>query len=122
MFWDLFQQLQIENLSARQRLSDSRIDMHATRQGHRADSTEDDILRLVMITQAMFELLHERLGITQDDLLTRIREIDARDGAVDGRLTAAPRDCPACQAKVPADRDTCQFCGAAVAGRDPFAG
>jgi hypothetical protein len=122
MLWDIFQQVQIQNLSAQQRLTNSRVDNYALRQGRRADDAEDDLMRLVLITQAMFELLGERLGITPDELLARIRDIDERDGASDGRATASPRDCPSCQAKVPVDRDTCQFCGAAAGDRDPFAG
>jgi hypothetical protein len=122
MLWDIYQQLQIENLQSQQRLTNSRVDLHQARQGRRTDDAEDDIMRLVLITQAMFELVGERLGITQDELMARIHEIDARDGTVDGRITPSPRDCPSCQAKVPAGRDNCQFCGTAVAGRDPFAG
>jgi hypothetical protein len=120
MLWDIYQQLQIEGLQAQQRMTNSRLDIQATRHRHHADDTQDDIMRLVLITQAMFELLHERLGITSDELLERIHAIDARDGVADGRLTARPRPCPSCEAMVPADRDTCQFCGAAAPGRDPF--
>lgn len=122
VLWNIYQQLQIENLRAQQRLTSARVDLHSARQGRRVDDAADDVMRLVLILQAMFELMGERLGITQEELMARIHEIDGRDGTVDGRVTPAPRDCPACQTKVPVDRETCQFCGTAVAGRDLFAG
>lgn len=122
MLWDIYQQLQIENLHASQRLTSSRVDLHAVRQNRRADDAEDALMRLLLITQAMFELMQERLGITSEELMARIHDIDERDGTVDGRVTASPRDCASCGAKVPADRETCQFCGAHAGPRDPFAG
>ena len=83
---------------------------------------DDDHLRqLLLITEAMWSLLSERTGVTVDDLRTRMDEIDAADGVVDGRRGPTPPEpCPACGAMVERSRTTCVFCGAGVPGRDPF--
>lgn len=72
---------------------------------------EDRFERLALLTAALAELVLERLGATEEDLAAKIAEIDGRDGAVDGRRTRVARPCTSCQAAVPVDRTTCQFCG-----------
>jgi hypothetical protein len=87
-----------------------------------ARADDDDHLRqLLLITEAMWSLLSERTGVTVADLRTRMAEIDAVDGAVDGRRgPTPPSPCPSCGAMVDRTRSTCAFCGAEVPGRDPF--
>lgn len=123
--WDIVQQVQIENLKSRQRGADSSSDRVADSSRARAE-LDNRIARLLLVTEAMWELLSERAGVTVAELAERVRAIDARDGRVDGRhgLTVdAPRlYCPACQAAIPVGREVCQFCGATVpeARQDPF--
>jgi hypothetical protein len=96
---------------------------HLERVSSQADSLEDLVYRLLLANEAMWTLCAERLGLTQDDLLTRMRELDASDGRIDGRHTQDPaaRRCPSCNAVVPNEMTACQFCGtAAPAGANPF--
>lgn len=86
----------------------------------RDENLQDDAARLALVTEAMWSLLSERLGLTDDDLRARIAELDAADGTVDGQRRDTPRPCGTCEAKVPADRDTCQFCGAPAPGASIF--
>ena len=124
--WDIVQQVQIENLKSRQRGADSSSDRVADSSRARDAELDNRIARLLLVTEAMWELLSERAGVTVAELAERVRAIDARDGRVDGRhgLTVdAPRlYCPACQAAIPVGRQVCQFCGATVpeARQDPF--
>lgn|SRR5262245_16859934 len=124
--WDIVQQVQIENLKARQRGAASDSERVGDSSRARDAGLDDRIARLLLVTEAMWELLSERAGVTVEELAERVHAIDARDGRVDGRhgLTEdAPRPrCPACQAAVPAGKQNCQFCGAAVpeAEADPF--
>jgi hypothetical protein len=94
---------------------------------HGAERTDvydlhERIDRLVLVVAAMWSLLAEQ-GMTEDQLAARVAEMDQADGVGDGKLTHRPVTCPSCEAKVPADRDTCQFCGTPVRGDapDPFA-
>jgi hypothetical protein len=124
--WDVVQQVQIENLKSRQRGADSSSDRVADSSRARDAQLDNRIARLLLVTEAMWELLSERAGVTLAELAERVRTIDARDGRVDGRHglpVDAPRlYCAACQAAIPAGRQVCQFCGAAVpeAEQDPF--
>lgn len=124
--WDLVQQVQIENLKAKQASGVSGAERASERTRAMGVELHDRVGRLILVTEAMWELLSERLGITVGDLAARVREIDARDGRVDGRRDSVPLAsqvrCPSCQAVVPTGKTTCQFCGAGVpeAKADPF--
>jgi hypothetical protein len=124
--WDVVQHVQIENLKSRQREAESSSDRAADSSRARDAQLDDRIARLLLVTEAMWELLSERAGVTVAELAERVRAIDARDGRVDGRHglpVDAPRlHCHACQAAIPAGRQVCQFCGAAVpeVEQDPF--
>jgi hypothetical protein len=74
---------------------------------------EDRFERLVLLTEALAELAIERLGITTAELAAKIDEIDGRDGTVDRHRVRTLARCPACNARIPADRTTCQYCGEA---------
>src|SRR5262245_5233390 len=123
--WDLVQQIQIENLKARQITGESDTDRVASRARAMGDEMNTRVERLVLVTEAMWELLSERTGLTVAELAERVRTLDAQDGHLDGKRGApAPSQvrCPSCQAVVPAGKTICQFCGAEVpeAKADPF--
>jgi hypothetical protein len=124
--WDIVQQVQIENLKARQVSAESSAESAEGGARLRQERTDGRIDQLVLITEAMWELLSSRFGLTVADLAAQVREIDLRDGRADGKLGPRAEStllrCPSCQAVVPAGRSTCQFCGADVpeAKTDPF--
>ena len=115
--WDLSQQSQIhqaqgEASAARQRAS-------------RAESAYNDIDRrlnaLTLASMAMWSILSERIGVTEDELIARMEHIDLRDGVRDGKPSATPRQCSSCRRTANARRDTCIYCGAnLIGGPDPF--
>jgi hypothetical protein len=80
----------------------------------------DRVDRLVLIVEAMWSLLEET-GLTEEQLLAKISELDTADGVADGRITRAPTTCPACGSASPAGRTTCQVCGGPLDVTDPFA-
>ncbi|MFZ0013543.1 MAG: hypothetical protein WAL25_05440, partial [Acidimicrobiia bacterium] len=57
-------------------------------------------------------------GLTTEQLMAKLEELDARDGVTDGRMTSMPTPCVSCGSKVPADLTKCQFCGAEVPNVD----
>lgn len=65
----------------------------------------------------MWSLLEEN-GYTDEQLKERIEQIDGSDGVVDGRRRPQARPCRECGSMVPADSETCQFCGKTVPGKD----
>ena len=74
-----------------------------------------DINRLLLITEALWTLLKQQHGYTDDDLSKLVTEIDQRDGVVDGKANKiGPKPCPTCGRMVAAHHATCIFCGQAV--------
>lgn len=77
--------------------------------------------RLLLVIEAMWTLLREH-GHTDEELVARIREVDAADGSIDGIRTLRPVPCPACDSMVEAGRATCPFCGHPFEPPSPFDG
>ena len=68
--------------------------------------------RLSLGCQAMWELLRDRAGITEEELAQKILEVDLRDGKTDGRMSTQITDCPKCGANTNSKRTVCVMCGA----------
>ena len=79
-----------------------------------------DVEKLLMITEALWTILKEQHGYTDEDLVKRIRDIDLRDGKLDGkRGKETPQACPSCKRTLIGRHPLCLYCGTKVA-RDPF--
>ena len=76
--WDLVQQVQIENLKNRQISGESEAERAASRTRALGDEVHDRMERLVLVTEALWELLSERAGLTAADLATCARNRRAR--------------------------------------------
>ncbi len=110
--WNLIQQSQIgrsraeastaktDALHAQQSASDVRHEM-----GSRLD-------RLALVCQAMWELLRETQGVTEEMLIRKVSEIDLRDGKLDGKLVKNIRKCSDCGRVMNSRHTKCIYCGA----------
>lgn len=67
--------------------------------------------QLLLVSAAMWELVREKTGLTEEDLIQRVAILDARDGTADGKLTATVVKCPKCQRPVAARHQRCLYCG-----------
>ncbi len=82
---------------------------------------EDRFERLLLLSEAMWELAAPLLALTDDHLGAKMAEIDGRSGAVDGHRSRSARPCESCSAAVPPGRAACMFCGLTQsASPDPF--
>ena len=80
---------------------------------------------LVLANQAMWEILSEKLGVTDKELVKKMNEIDLRDGKLDGKgdsSSLTSTECPDCGKKIGKRRTNCYWCGARVVGVSPFSG
>ena len=92
---------------------------HATNQ---VEHLRREVNRLLMITEALWEIVRTKEGMTDAELVAKIDEIDLRDGAIDGkRAKEPPKDCPNCNRTLPRRQPTCIYCGTSAESRDPFA-
>jgi hypothetical protein len=114
--------------AAQQQIMAQRTGMAADRASATAEKVQSrveliqmDVDRLLMITEALWIMLRDEHGYTDEQLIQKVQEIDMRDGRLDGRVArqAAPLKCPKCGRVMPVNRPTCMFCGA-VSTRDPF--
>ncbi len=76
--------------------------------------------RTLMVCQAMWLLLSEKLGVTEEELIAKINEVDLSDGRLDGKVRRQPLACPKCSRTVSPRFDRCMYCGQALMA-DPFA-
>ena len=91
---------------------------------NRAQSKSDDLEqrhdRALLTMEAMWSLLRDKLGVTDDALVERIVDLDLSDGVLDGKVRRPPLECTACKRTTSRRFPRCLYCGAAVA-HDPFA-
>lgn len=114
--WDIFQEIRLNDQSARQTNSDSSL----RKTNLDLNDVARQVRKMALVNQALYELLKERTGISDEDLRIRIREIDLRDGTADGKLVASPLRCPKCQSAVTVGALSCPTCGATVAPKYPY--
>lgn len=85
------------------------------------DKIVRDLDRLYLITEALWSFVHERLDVSDEDLVQRILELDRCDGEIDGRKDmAGPMTCPSCGRTIASHHTWCMYCGQ-YTGKDPFA-
>jgi hypothetical protein len=98
----------------------------ATPSGARGEATESRVRdlerrleKLALVCQALWSLVRDRQGVTDDDLARRVRELDLTDGRLDGRLAPAIT-CGTCGRVTARRREKCLYCGAPREGASAF--
>ena len=79
-----------------------------------AELLQCDVEKLFMLTEALWTILKEKHGCTDEELVRRVQEIDLRDGKLDGKVATVQPDCPQCGRKLMGKRPLCLYCGAEV--------
>lgn len=108
--WDLFQQLQIRSIDSK--ASEAKIKSRS----NEADllSLEEKLDALSLACHAMWEILQEKHGITNEQLERKIESLDLRDGTLDGKLSNKITNCPDCGRKINERHKNCFYCGADI--------
>ena len=115
MFWDLLQQSQI-NSASRQADRAEHLAQRASDQAKRSiEKLEIKLESLTLTCRALFEILQDRGEVSEQQLAEKMREIDLRDGTVDGRITPHLAHCVECGRKNASDRSKCLYCGGNIA-------
>ena len=109
--WNLQREQRIQAVESKANQARDDVARHKIR----LEQLEFHVERMALASQAMWELLKERAGLTEPELLAKIAEIDLRDGARDQRMSPQMTTCPSCQRKLNTRSDRCLYCGAAVA-------
>ena len=86
----------------------------------RIDDLQVDVEKILMITEALWNILKEKHGYEDDDLLRMVQDIDLRDGQLDGKVAKQPNPpCTNCGRTLMGRHPVCLYCGS-VAIRAPF--
>ena len=115
VLWDIVQQMQIRQLRTSQMMGDREGHFRDQRIDGRADELEDRIGQLVLITEAVWKICRDQLGLTDEQLRTAVEAVIAEHTA---DAAAGPIKCTSCEAAIPKDMVRCQFCGADT-GKQP---
>ena len=79
------------------------------------DMQQQEIERLLMITEALWEFIKKGMDLTDEQLRNKINEIDLRDGDQDGKVAKKPiENCTQCDRPLLRNKPFCLYCGATV--------
>ena len=99
---------------------DAMVQGNETKQGI-SPSTESSIRslkanmeRMMLICEALWELLRDKHGYTEQQLQSKIYEIDMRDGTLDGKNQRKAVECPDCGHMVSSRHPACIYCGRVI--------
>lgn len=76
--------------------------------------------RMMLVSEALWSLLRDKLKATDEELLDRVTEIDMQDGKLDGKVRRQAMACPKCNRTISPRMPRCMYCGQAVM-HNPFA-
>lgn len=119
LLWDLHQQRRINEVE------DGANDAarKATDFQERVRFLEDRIDRTLLTNMAMWSLLRDAMGLTDQDLIARVQQIDLEDGVADGKVTrSGPKTCSRCQRAFSPRHRRCLYCGHEATTGTPFGG
>ena len=109
---DIFQQYRIERTRSESLSKAGEAKHKALHNKISINELEAKIDHLSMVSMAMCELLEE-LGFSKAQILSKIEEIDLRDGQRDGKY-APSNKCTSCSRLVAARHVRCLYCGTEV--------
>lgn len=105
--WNLHQQQRIGELS-KELSSGDRSGQRAERDVRRL---EERIETMHLVMMSMWAIMQQKLGVTDEDLADMVRELDLRDGKLDGKMAPRVAKCAACGRVMSERHARCMYCG-----------
>ena len=118
ILWDLHQQRRINEASDQAARGESEA-KQAAREVRELQARVD---ALTLACTTMWSLMQTKLGMTDQEFGARLREIDLRDGKLDGRIAPEVKACPRCKRTMSNRHSRCLYCGDDHLQRKPFEG
>jgi hypothetical protein len=89
--------------------------------GTGTEKLEQQIDKLRLTVEALWRVMQEEHGYSDNDLIKKIAELDMADGKLDGRKNtkSLPTECPKCGRKTSKGNPRCMYCGEVLIV-DPF--
>ncbi|MFA5367356.1 MAG: hypothetical protein WC333_05710 [Dehalococcoidia bacterium] len=104
---------------------DAQFVTNAAAEKSKKTGSEIQILRtavdkLILINRALWEIIAESQGLTEEYLLDKVNEIDLRDGVRDGKMREPLRKCDSCGRVLQQGYVKCIYCGTKYEGANLF--
>lgn len=116
--WNYFQQRQIDQTASQANRAASGVQDAA----RRVRDLESRLDALTLSCVTMWSLVQSRLGVTEEEFANRLREIDPRDGKLDGRIAPEVKARGECGRTMSSRHSRCMYCGSEALKRKPFEG
>ena len=116
LFWELHQHYKIHLA----RKEANRAYYSAKRVGEQVHELKSMSGKALLVCEAMWSFMQERMGITEEELIQRMEDIDLTDGKLDGKVRRSVDTCPHCDRTISLRYPRCIYCGKPVE-HDPFA-
>ena len=78
--------------------------------------------KLILVNRALWEIISESQGLSEEYLLNKVNEIDMRDGVLDGKIREPVRKCASCGRVLQQGYVKCVYCGTKSESANPFQG
>ena len=79
---------------------------------NRVKILENNVAKALLINEALWELIREKLRLTDDEFNEKLYAIDMRDGTLDGKNQRShAMKCPQCNRTVSHRHAACLYCG-----------
>ena len=72
---------------------------------------EANLAKSLMISEALWEMIRDKHGLTDKALHDKLYEVDMRDGVLDGKNQRKSAKCPNCHHTVSPRHPACIYCG-----------
>lgn len=85
-------------------------------------SLEERLDKLVLVNTALWELVKEKTGLTDEELSAKVQQLDLADGRQDGKVTREIQECQNCGRTLSRRHSRCMYCGAERLRKSVFDG
>jgi hypothetical protein len=76
-----------------------------------ADDARDRMDRCALFLTALWSLAKDKLGVTDEELMKRMHDLDLSDGRLDGKIHESAKECPQCHRLMAPRHARCIYCG-----------
>ena len=110
------------NLNSRHPEPAQGVESESQSVARRLADLESRLDSLTLACMAMWRMLQDRHGISDEEFAAKVREIDMSDGRLDGRAAPEPKSCSRCGQALAPRQVKCQHCRAENFQSKPFEG